>query len=68
MAAVNIRYFSKGLLLLSLRLRIRRRAEKYKKRFWVGKIYQETCEKAEYHLLVTEMMLFDQEFFTNGSG
>ncbi|CAB3989267.1 Hypothetical predicted protein [Paramuricea clavata] len=65
MAAVNKRYFLKVLLLLSLRLCIRSRADKYKKRFWVRKIYQERCEKGEYHLLVREMMLFDQEFFTN---
>lgn len=65
MAAVNKRYVLKLQLLLCLRLRIRRRVEKYKKRFWIRKIYEERCKKGEYYLLVREMMLFDQEYFTN---
>ena len=48
------------LLLLRRRLRLKR---KYKKRFWVRKIFQDRQEKGEFHTLVQEMKLFDHEYF-----
>lgn len=48
-----------------MRLRLRRRENKYKKRFWTRRIYRERLQKGEYHLLVTEMMLYDHEYFTS---
>lgn len=47
-------------------LLIRRRLiakNKYKKRFWVRKIFTERKQKGEYHLLVQELRLHDQEYF-----
>ena len=34
-----------------------------KRRFWVRRIYQERKEKGEFHLLVREMKVFDQQYF-----
>ena len=67
MAAVNLRY----LLLLKARLLIKilllrrreRRLQKYKKRFWIRKIYEEREQKGEYHLLIKELRLYDAEYF-----
>ena len=63
MAPVNIR----TLLLLTLIIKRRRQqmnvTHKYKKRFWVRKIFQERKLKGEYHLLVKDLKLFDHEFF-----
>ena len=67
MAAVNLRY----LLLLKARLLIKilllrrreRRLQKYKKRFWIRKIYEEREQKGEYHLLIKELRLHDAEYF-----
>lgn len=48
--------------LLILRRR-KQRMLKYRKRFWIRKIYAEREEKGEYYLLVQEMKLYDQEYF-----
>ena len=37
--------------------------EKYRKRFWIRKIYAEREEKGEFHLLVQEMKLYDHAYF-----
>ena len=37
--------------------------EKIKKRFWVRKIYAERLQKGEFHLLVQDLRLHDQEYF-----
>ena len=65
-AALNLRY----LLLLKVRLinilllrRRRIRLQKYRKRFWIRKVYNEREEKGEYHLLVKELRLQDAEYF-----
>ena len=55
----------KFLFLLRLRLRwsIKKRKEKYKKRFWVRRIFAKREEKSKFNLLVKEMRLFEQECF-----
>lgn len=60
-AALNKRV----LLLLLLRRRQQRRGkqEKYKKRFWIRKIFQQRQTKSEYHLLIKELQLYDHEYF-----
>ena len=59
-AAVNKRFLMRKLLiLLLLRRRTKRRQQKYKKNFWVRKIFQERTSKGEYHLLVQDLKLFD---------
>ena len=65
-AALNLRY----LLLLKLRLirilllrRRQIRLQKYRKRFWIRKVYNEREEKGEYHLLVKELRLQDADIF-----
>eukprot|EP00112_Aurelia_sp_Birch-Aquarium-sp1_P006990 Seg1763.4 transcript_id=Seg1763.4/GoldUCD/mRNA.D3Y31 product="Protein ALP1-like" protein_id=Seg1763.4/GoldUCD/D3Y31 len=65
-AALNLRY----LLLLKLRLirilllrRRQIRLQKYRKRFWIRKVYDEREEKGEYHLLVKQLRLQDAEYF-----
>nr|XP_047141117.1 uncharacterized protein LOC124816125 [Hydra vulgaris] len=37
--------------------------EKKEKRFWVRKIYTERLQKGEFHLLVQDLRLHDQEYF-----
>ena len=37
--------------------------KKYKKRFWVRQLYQARKERGEFHLLVTDMRMFDHELF-----
>ena len=66
MAAVNIRHILKvkiNIIRLLLLRRRRKRLEKYKKRFSVRSIYAEREQKGEYHLLVKELMLYDEEYF-----
>ena len=64
MAAVNRKYLLKKLtLLLILRVKLCTRENKYKKRFWIRKIYHEQLQKGEYHLLVTDMRLSDHKYF-----
>ena len=60
MAATNRRRL---LVLLLLRRRIQRRANKYKKRFWVRPILQKRKQQGEYANLVREMQLGDHESF-----
>ena len=36
---------------------------KYKKRFWVRRIFQERKQKGEYHLLLQDLRLHDHEYF-----
>ena len=50
------------LQLLLLRRR-RQRLQKYKKRFWVRRIYADRREKGEFSLLVKDLMLHDHEYF-----
>ena len=47
-------------MLLLLRRRIKR---KHKKRMWVRKIFQERKQKGEFHLLIQELRIHDQEYF-----
>ena len=64
MAAPNKRLLLKRLLLIMLlKRRKRRRQDKYKKDFWVRKIYQERTTKGEFHLLVQDLRLFDHFYF-----
>ena len=41
--------------------------EKFKKRFWVRKLYLARKEKGEFNLLVRDRRLFDQELFFRSS-
>ena len=66
MAAVNIRHLLNvkiNIIRLLLLRRRRKRLEKYKERFSVQRIYAEREQKGEYHLLVKELMLYDEEYF-----
>ena len=64
MAAINRRsLLKKALLHYLLRRRLQRRRMKYRKSFWVRKIYQERLQKGEFHLLVQDMKLFDHRYF-----
>ena len=66
MAAVNIRHLLKvkiNIIRLLLLRRRRKRLEKYKKRFSDRRIYAEREQKGKYHLLVKELMLYDEEYF-----
>ena len=46
-----------------LLLKRRRSLQKYRKRFWIRRIYQERNNKGEYHLLVKDLQLHDHEYF-----
>ena len=64
MAAHNIRVLLKKLIIFQLlRRRIQRRQNKYKKSFWIRRIYEERQEKGEFHLLVKDLRLFDHLYF-----
>jgi hypothetical protein len=66
MAALNTRrllLLRNNLLRLFLLRRRRKRTTKYKKRFWIRRVYAERQQKGEFHLLVKELILFDQEYF-----
>ena len=54
----------KLLLLIILRRRCEQRRNKRKARFWIRQIFRERKQKGEYHTLVKETMLFDQEYFS----
>jgi len=62
MAALNVRAI---LTILIIRRRMQRRKlkMKYKKKFWIRKIFEERKQKGEYHLLVKDMRLFDHHYF-----
>ena len=68
MAAVNLRrllYLKYSLILRILLLRRRRRKlQKYRKRYWVRHVYTERKQKGEFYLLVKDLQLHDQEYFT----
>ncbi|XP_065665346.1 uncharacterized protein LOC136086784 [Hydra vulgaris] len=44
-------------------MQMKREKEKNKKRFWVRKVYAERLQKGEFHLLVQDLRLHDQEYF-----
>ena len=50
------------ILMIYLWRRNQRRKER-KRRFWVRQIYQQRKQKGEYHLLVKDLKLFDDELF-----
>ena len=63
MAVLNRRWFLRRKLLILLLLRKRRQRLKYRKRFWVRKVYEERKTKGEFNVLVRELMLADHEYF-----
>ena len=63
MAAVSSQMKIKLVLLFLLRRKLRRKEEKYKKKMWVRKIFQDCHLKGEFHLLVNKLRLFDHELF-----
>ena len=63
MAGMKQEQLRRLLVLIVLRRRLRRQNEKYKKCFWMRRIYQERILKGEFHLLIKEMILFDHEYF-----
>ena len=66
MPAINARrllLLRNNILRLLLLRRRQKRRRKYRKRFWVRRIYAEREQKGEYHLLVKELKLYDQEYF-----
>ena len=63
MAVLNRRWFFRRKLLILLLLRKRRQRLKYRKRFWVRKVYEERKTKGEFNVLVRELMLADHEWF-----
>ena len=63
MAVLNRRWFFRRKLLILLLLRKRRQRLKYRKRFWVRKVYEERKTKGEFNVLVRELMLADHEYF-----
>ena len=54
--------FNRRRLLLLIILR-RRNERRRKPRFWMRQIYKDRKEKGEFHMLVREAKLFDQEMF-----
>ena len=62
MANVRRTLLLKRLVLLKLIL-LKRRKKERQRRCWIRKIYMERCEKGEYHLLVRDLRLHDQEYF-----
>ena len=44
-------------------LQKRQQQLKYRKRFWVRKVYEECKTKGEFNVLVRELMLADHEYF-----
>jgi hypothetical protein len=51
------------MLLILYRRRKKKRMMKYRKRFWVRKVFCEREIKGEYHCLIKELMLVDHELF-----
>ena len=64
-ATVNKRWLSKKkiILLVILRRRLRFKESRYKKRFWIRKLFVERETKAEFNILVKDSRLFDIEYF-----
>lgn len=50
-------------LVISEKKRRRKRQQKYSKAFWIRKAYHESQRKAEFHLLVQDLGLFDHQTF-----
>ena len=50
-------------LMLILYRRRKKRLNKYRKRYWVRRIFTERESKGAYHSLVQECKLYDHEFF-----
>ena len=66
MAALNRRrmlLLRNNLLRLLLLRRRQKQRTRYKKRFWIRRIYAERQQKEEFHLLVKELSIFDHEYF-----
>ena len=65
MAAINLRYLlllrRSILLKILLHQRRKKKAEKYKKRFWVRKLYSERKQKGVFNILVADLKLYDEE-------
>ena len=54
----------KVLLLLILKKKLEKeRKKKITRRYWVRKIFQERKTKGEFHLLIKDLKLFDNEYF-----
>ena len=54
----------KNLLLLILKKKLEEeRKKKITRRYWVRKIFQERKTKGEFHLLIKDLKLFDNEYF-----
>ena len=63
MAAINkLLLFKKKMLLLML-LRSTLIRNRIRKKIWVRQIFQEHETKAEFHVLVKDLRLFDKEYF-----
>ena len=63
MAAINkLLLFKKKMLLLML-LRSTLIRNRIRKKIWVRQIFQELETKAEFHMLVKDLRLFDKEYF-----
>ena len=59
----NISRRKKLMLLLLLELEDEKENEKRKHRMWVRKIFAERKQKGEFHLLVRDLKLHDDEYF-----
>ena len=50
--------------IIAIRVYIKRQQRlKYRKRFWVRKVYEERKTKGEFNVLVRELILADHEYF-----
>ena len=56
--------YRKSLILKLLALQSLKQKSQRRKRFWMRRIYLESQQNGEFHLLVREMMLFDHAFLT----
>ena len=66
MIAISLRCMLWKLKLLYLKLllhKINKSQNKYKKRYWIRKLYLDRKQKGEYNILVKDLKLFDHELF-----
>ena len=56
--------YRKSLILKLLALQSLKQKSQRRKRLWMRRIYLESQQNGEFHLLVREMMLFDHAFLT----
>ena len=66
MAALNMKYLlllKRKIILQTYLRRISCKTKKKKRKYWVRKIYAERQAKGEYHLLVQDLKLHDQNYF-----